>query len=117
MIEKLDDVWFFKDDLVFVNEDSDNVSFFSDDLDLNTIHFNNIDLDADILVKMLKTIIHVRLMTWCNKYEEWKGCKKYISKELMPGAWHPTRWWIDACQMTKKKKERNRSIFDWWKVV
>ena len=54
---KLDDVWFSRDDIVFVNEDSDNVSFFSDDLDLNTIYVNNINLDDDILVNMILKLL------------------------------------------------------------
>ena len=32
-------------------------------------------------------------MTWCNRYKQLKACKKEKSKELMPKAWHPTRWW------------------------
>ena len=54
---KLDDVWFSRDDIVFVNEDSDNVSFFSDDLDINTIYVNNINLDDDILVNMILKLL------------------------------------------------------------
>ena len=54
---KLDDVWFSRDDIVFVNEDSDIVSFFSDDLDLNTIYVNNINLDDDILVNMILKLL------------------------------------------------------------
>ena len=54
---KLDDVWFSRDDIVFVNEDSDNVSLFSDDLDLNTIYVNNINLDDDILVNMILKLL------------------------------------------------------------
>ena len=53
MIEKLDDVLFSKDDIVFVNEDSDNVIIFSDELGLNTIYVNDNNLDDDVLVKMI----------------------------------------------------------------
>ena len=33
-----------------------------------------------------------------------KHVQKYISKELMPVAWHPTRWW-DWCIPEDQKKE------------
>ena len=57
MIEKLDDVLFSNDDIVFVNEDPDNVIIFSDELGLNTIYVNNINLDDDILVKMILKLL------------------------------------------------------------
>ena len=44
-------------------------------------------------------------MAWRYKCKKCMACKKYISKKLMPVAWHSTRWWIVACQMTKKKKK------------
>ena len=47
-------------------------------------------------------------MAWCNKYEKRKACKKDISKELMPVAWHPTRWW-DCC-MSKDEKKKKEEI-------
>ena len=28
-------------------------------------------------------------MVWSNKYKQRKACKKDISKNLMPAAWHP----------------------------
>ena len=57
MINKLDDVVFSNDDRVFVNGGSDNDTFFSDDLGLNTIYVNNIDIDDDILVKMILKLL------------------------------------------------------------
>ena len=36
-------------------------------------------------------MIHVRLMTLCNEYKQFKGFKKELSKELIRVAWHPTR--------------------------
>ena len=39
-----------------------------------------------------------------------------ISKELMPIAWHPNRWW-DWCMSEEKRWEkRNRSNI-YWRVV
>ena len=31
-------------------------------------------------------------MACCNTYKQRQACKKEISKELMPVAWHPTKW-------------------------
>ena len=71
----------------------------------------NINLDDDNFdVDDPETIIHVRLMTWCNRYKQLKACKKEKSKELMPKAWHPTRWW-EWCMSEDEKKKSNRSIF------
>ena len=39
-----------------------------------------------------ETIIHVRLMVWCNIYKQSKEYKKDIRKELILVAWNPTRW-------------------------
>ena len=47
-------------------------------VDLDKIDLDDINYDDDP-----ETIIHVRLMTWCNRYKQHKSCKKDISKELM----------------------------------
>ena len=39
-----------------------------------------------------EAIIHIRLLAWQNKFEKRKLLKKDINKELMPAAWHSTRW-------------------------
>ena len=71
--EKLDDVLFSNDDIVFVIADSDNVIFFSENMGLSTIDLNNINLDDDNFVEDdPETIIHLRLMAWCNKNEHFK---------------------------------------------
>ena len=44
MLGKLDDVVFFEDDKVFLDEESDNVTFFSDDRDLVNTNLNNVSL-------------------------------------------------------------------------
>ena len=46
-----------------------------------------------LILKITSTIIDVRLMAWHNKLKQLKPIKKDISKELMPAAWHLTRWW------------------------
>ena len=55
------------------------------------------------------TINHVGFISWRNRFEQLKACKK-LSKELMLVAQHPTRWW-DWC-ILKDKKKTNRTIFD-----
>ena len=40
-----------------------------------------------------KSIIYVRLLAWCNKFEQCKALKKDISKELIAVAWHATGSW------------------------
>ena len=50
-----------------------------------------------------ETIIHVRLLAWHNKFEKCKAFKKDLSKELVPGVWHPTTWW-DWCMSEDEKK-------------
>ena len=51
------------------------------DMGLNTINFDNIDLDNDNFDEGDPKInIHVRLMAWCNRYKQCKACKKQISK-------------------------------------
>ena len=47
------------------------------------------------MLKVESKTIYVRRMTLHNRYKR-KSCKKDISKELMPVAWHPTKWW-DWC--------------------
>ena len=90
MLEKLDDIIFFNDNIVFVNTDSDNVTFFSDAMGLNTIDLNNINLnDRNFDENDPENIRH---MVRCNRYKQCKACKKEISKYLMTVACHPTRW-------------------------
>ena len=55
------------------------------------------------LMKAMKTIIHVRLVTWRNRFRHLKTLEKDICKELIPVAWHPTSWW-DCCMSEDEKK-------------
>ena len=60
---------------------------------LNTIDLNNINLnDNNVDENDPETIIHVILMAWCSKHKQHEACQKEISRELMPVAYHPTRW-------------------------
>ena len=112
MLQKLDDIIFFNDDIVFVNTDSHNVTFFSDTVGLNTIDINNINLNDDNFDENdPETIIHFRHMARCNRYKQCKACKKEIRKDLIPASCHPTRWW-GWCMSEYQKKKRNRTNFD-----
>ena len=71
---KLDDDAFSIDNIVFADIDSNIVTFFSIDTGLNTIHLNNINLDGDNFYNYdPATIIHVRIMGSCNRYEQRKA--------------------------------------------
>ena len=52
------------------NEGSDNTTIFSHDMGLIIIYLNNIKLDDDNFDDdNPQTIIHVRLMVWCNRFK------------------------------------------------
>ena len=76
MLEMLNDVLFSNDDI-----DSDIPTFFRDDTGINNIDLNNINRNGDNFDEAdPETIIHVRLMAWCNKYKQRKTFKKKLSK-------------------------------------
>ena len=63
MIKEPDVDLSFNDDIIFVNEDSINVTFVSDEMgilsvDLNDINLDDVNFDKDDL----ETIIHIRLL-------------------------------------------------------
>ena len=62
---KHDNVVFSDDDLIFIDIVSDTVTFFSSDTGLDSITLN-----------ITKTINHVRLMAWYDRYKQRKACKK-----------------------------------------
>ena len=58
-----------------------------------SVDFSNINLDeVNFYNNDRETIMHVRLMAWHNRFKQLKVFKKDVSKELIPIAWHPTRW-------------------------
>ena len=75
-------------------------------VDLPNINLCNVNFHQDDP----ETIIHVRLMTWHNTFKQLKATKN-ISKELMPLACHPTRWW-DWCMPEDKKIEIKQFLID-----
>ena len=75
----------------FFDENFGNVTFFANKMgilcvDLDKIYLDDVNFDEDDS----KTIIHIRLLAWRNKFEKRKANEKDLSKELMPAAWHPT---------------------------
>ena len=47
------------------------------------------------------------LIKWYDGYQKRKAQKVSIKEELMPIAWHPSRWW-DWCVPEDKKKETEK---------
>ena len=79
-------IYFFM--IFFHDVDSNIITFLIDDMGFNTKGLHNINLDKnDFDDDDPRINSHVRLMTWHNRF------KKEISKELIPVAWHPTRFW------------------------
>ena len=77
MIEKLDIAIFYDDYIIFGNLDSDFVTFFSEDFGFNSIIIDNIILDNGYFDYCdPKTINHVRLIGWYDKYKQSKASKK-----------------------------------------
>ena len=84
MIKNLDDDFFSNYDIIFVNENCNNVTFFDDEMgflsvDLNNINLDDVNFDKDDPA----AIIHVRIMAWRNRFKQRKAFKKDISKESM----------------------------------
>ena len=103
MIKKLDDAWFANYNILFFDEDPGSFTFSSDEMGILSVHHDKINLDdVNFDEDDPETIIHVRLMSWHNRYKQCKSCKKDISKGLMP--WHPKRWY-NWCMPHDGKKE------------
>ena len=92
MLEKFRDALLLNDDILFFNEDFNKVTFCANQMvilatDLHKISFDD---DSNFDGNDSDTII-LRLLAWCNKFENPKALKKKISKELMPLVCHPKR--------------------------
>ena len=74
-LKKPDDVVFSNDAIVFVNSVSDNITFFSDNMGLVNVDRNNIGLHGDNFDD-IETIMHFRLLAWCNRCNQRKAFKK-----------------------------------------
>ena len=63
--------------------------FFSDGMSLNTLYLNNINFEDDYFDDDddddhddSETIVNVRFMAWSDRYKQFKGYTKNLSKEL-----------------------------------
>ena len=50
-----------------------------------------------------------KLIKWYNDYQKWKAQRAKIKKELMPIAWHPSRWW-EWCVPQDEKQETEKLL-------
>ena len=66
-------------------------------------------MSKKLILKTKCTIIHVRLMNCCNRYQQHKAFEKETSKKLMLVTWHPSRSW-DWC-IPENEKKRNATNF------
>ena len=65
-----------------INEDSGNFIFSSDEMGFLCVDLNNINLDnVNFYEDCPETIIHVRLLAWCNIFQLCKTFQKELSKE------------------------------------
>ena len=76
-------------------------------VDLNKINLDDVNFDEDDT----ETIIHVRIMAWCNRFKQSKAFKKDITKELTSVTWHHTRWG-NWCMLEDEKKEIKPFLID-----
>ena len=112
MLEKFHEVLLTNDDILFFDKDFSKVIFFANKMGIFGVDFGKINLDDDNnFDEDDPETIHVRLLAWRNKFEKRKAFKKDLSKELMPVAWHPTRWW-DSCLPEDQKKGIEPSFND-----
>ena len=74
MIKRLDDTLFSNNDLIFVNKDSNSVTFFSYGMGITSVDIINVKLDdVSFDGDDPKTINHVRVMAWYNRFKQCKG--------------------------------------------
>ena len=50
---------------------------------------------------------HDELIKWYKGYQKRKTQKSQVKKELIPIAWHPSRWW-DWCVLKHEKKKTEK---------
>ena len=75
-------------------EDYDNVTFFGSAMGIFSADLDKINLDdVNFDESDSETIIHVRLLAWCNKFEKRKTYKTDLSNELMPLGRHQVGTW------------------------
>ena len=92
------------ENIIYFNEDFDNVAFNCSEMGILNIDLNNINLDNNFDEDDLDTIILIRPLAWHIKSEKRKALKRELNEESMPVARHPNRWW-DWCVSKDEKKK------------
>ena len=88
MIKNLDNALFANDDIIFLKENSNNVTVFGHKMDILSVDLNNSNLDGvNFDEDDSETIIHVRFIAWKDRFKQPKPFIKDINKELMPVTW------------------------------
>ena len=95
MLEKFHDALLANGDILFFDEDFSKVTFFANEIGILGVDLDKINLDEynNFNEDDLETVIYVRPLTWCNKFEICKALKEKISKGLILVAWYLTKWW------------------------
>ena len=88
MLEKFHDVLNTNDEILFFDEHFSKATFFANEIYILGVDLDKIDLHGDnnFDEDYPETIIHVRILVWCNKFEICKALKIFINKELIPAA-------------------------------
>ena len=103
LIKNLLTALFADENILCFNEDSGNVVFIYNGMGILNIGINNINLDNNFDEDDPDTIIVIRPLALHIKFERRKELKKYISKKLIPVAWHSNRWWKFYLSEDEKK--------------
>ena len=96
---------------IYSNEDSGEVVFNYNEIGVVNIDLNHISLDDNFDKDDPDTIVLGRHLAWHIKFEKRKALKKQLNKELIPAAWHPSRWqhW---CKSEDEKKKINQIFIE-----
>ena len=76
-IKKLFTALYADENILYFNEDSNNVVFNCNEMGILNIDLNNINLDNNFDEDDPDTIILIRLFAWHIKFEKRKALKKY----------------------------------------
>ena len=104
MIKKLFTTLHAEENIFYFNEGSGVAVFSCNGMGILNIDLNNINLDNNFDEDNPDTIILIRLLAWHINFEKRKALKKELCEELMPIAWHRSRWW-DWCMSEDEKNE------------
>ena len=74
------------ENILYFNEDSENVAFHCNEMVVLNIDVNNINLDNNFDEDDPDITILMRLLAWHIKFEKRKALKNVLNEELMPVA-------------------------------